>query len=54
MVLYHNIKKYKYDLKNATQNMTAPFFTLFSNIIEHIRTENIENSAPQQVELFSW
>lgn len=33
--------------------MTAPFFTLFPNIVEHIRTENIENSAQQQVQLFS-
>lgn len=29
--------------------MTAPFFTLFLNIVEHIQTENIESSAQQQV-----
>lgn len=29
------------------------FFTLFPNIVEHIWTENIENSAQQQVQLFS-
>lgn len=36
--------------KYASQNMTAPFFTLFPNRVEHIRTGNLENSAQQQVQ----